>query len=181
MNKKVLVVFAVLSILAMVILPACGPTQQNIEQGQQAAGVASISENQPIPDLGGWSSERQLVIDTYRARNSTVATYSYWFTMNGQIIEICPSIGYPIPYSTQLSNPQIALNNSYGSVIANPEPNGLYPPDNAAATLISCVNDDGSISVIYFEEYVETFPFRITSDRQLERLGEPSFTVDLNR
>jgi hypothetical protein len=180
--KKFLVFVAVL-LLAFVLTGCLTTTQSDIEQSQQAAGVKSITQNQPVPDLGGYSFERQIVIETYLARNSTISTWAYMITMDGKLIEICPSIGYPIPYSTQLTNPQ-ALTYSHAEgvgyvegAIANPEPNGLYPPGDAAATLVQCVNADGSVSPVYIEWYVESFPFRIKSDVQLERIGEPSFTV----
>src|SRR5512139_2535547 len=126
-----------------------GTTQQQLEQAQQAEGVASITQNQPVPDLGGYSFEQQIVIETYLARNNTIATYVYMFAMDGKIIEICPSIGYPIPYSTQLTAPDVALFQYTGDpVVPNPEPNGLYPPGDAAATLVQCVNPDGSVTPV---------------------------------
>jgi hypothetical protein len=181
--------FSIVLIVLLTIgfLVACSPESQgDIEQGQQAQAVSSISKNQPVPDLGGFSLERKIVIETYLARNKAITTYSYMITMSGQLIEICPSIGYPIPYSTELTNPQVLTYSSAGGyrvdgTVANPEPNGLYPPSDAAATLVQCVNDDGSVSPVYIEWYVESFPFRIKSDVQLERIGEPSFTVDLSK
>lgn len=177
--KKILVI---LSVLMMFILTAysCGADTQSIEQGQQQTAVNSIIQNQPIPDLGGYSFERQIVIETYLARNNTIATYAYMFTMDGKIVEICPSIGYPIPYSTQLTNPVRTMDNySQGSVIANAEPNGLYPPGDAAATLVQCVNPDGSVTPVYIEWYVLAFPYQIESDIQLKRIGDTSFSVDV--
>ena len=96
-------------LIAVCFLAACAPaeTLQNTEQQQQGKGVLAIAQNQPVPDLGGYSFERQIVIDTYKARNNTISTWSYQVTIDGKIIEICPSIGYPIPYSTQLTNPMV--------------------------------------------------------------------------
>ena len=168
----------VLIILAMV-LTACQASVANIEQ--QQAGNIAIVQNQPVPDLGGFSFERQILSETYLARNNTIATYAYMFTMDGKIVEICPSIGYPIPYSTQLTSPERVDSYSYGVVLPNAEPNSLYPPGDAAATLVQCVNGDGSVSPVYIEWYVLAFPFRIKSDTQIERIGEPSFRVDLSK
>lgn len=176
-----------LLLILILVLSACRTsTQTEIEQQQQAGGVASITTNQPVPDLGGYSFERQIVVETYRARNNTIATYSYMITMDGNIIEICPSIGYPIPYSTQMTNPQVPTRNCvdgycFDGVVSNPEPNGLYPPGDAAATLVQCVNPDGSVSPVYIEWYVLAFPYQIASDLQLTRLGESSFSVDVNK
>lgn len=163
-------------VLAM-FLSACAPNSNYTETQQQEAGVNAIVQNQPVPDLGGYSFERNIVIETYLARNHTIATYAYMFTMDGKIVEICPSIGYPIPYSTQLSAPEKLAYSSSGAVIPQSEPNGLYPPSDAAATLVQCVNPDGSVSPTYIEWYVLAFPYRIKSDFALERIGEPSFTV----
>lgn len=174
--KKVLFI-----LLISFLLFGCEASQTDIEQAQQGDAVKSITQNQPIPDLGGYSFERQVVIETYLARNNTVSTYAYMITMDGKMLEICASIGYPIPYSTQLTNPQVLTwqTTSINGVVANPEPNGLYPPDNAAATLVQCVNEDGSVSPVYIEWYVLAFPYRIKSDYQLERISEPSFSVDV--
>jgi hypothetical protein len=170
------------------VLSACGTTQTELEQAQQSGSVKAITQNQPIPDLGGYSFERQIVIETYLARNNTIATYAYMITMDGKIIEICPSVGYPIPYSTQLTNSLVPTRNcGSGSgnctegVVANPEINGLYPPADAAATLVQCVNPDGSVSPTYIEWYVLSFPYRIASDVQLIKIGEPSFKVNITK
>ena len=166
--------------LVLVGCMSLSPSVADVEQQQQYSGAMAIVQNQPVPDLGGYSFERQIVIETYLARNNTIATYAYMISMDGKIIEICPSIGYPIPYSTQLTNPQkIESPMSYGVILPNAEPNGLYPPDNAVATLVQCVNPDGSVSPTYIEWYVLAFPYRIKSDVQLERIGETSFSVEV--
>ena len=165
--------------LLLLALVACSASDQTVrmEQQQQGAGTLAIVNNQPVPDLGGWSFERSIVISTYLARNRTIATYAYTMTFDGRVIEICPSIGYPIPYSTQLTNPQ-QFYTSGGGVIAQPEPNGLYPPATAAATLVQCANPDGTVSPTYFEQDVFALPYRIQADLQLVRVDEQtSFSV----
>jgi hypothetical protein len=55
-------------------------------------------------------------------------------------------------------------------------------PDNALATLIQCVNSDGSVSPMYFEDNVFAMPYRIKSDSQLQRYDDnTSFSVDVNK
>lgn len=165
-----------LLVLAFVLV-ACAPSVSRAEQAQQYQGNLAIVQNQPAPDLGGYSFERQVLIETYLARNNTVSTFSYLFTFDGKIVEICPSIGYPIPYSTQLTNP---MKVEYSSLaIPNAEPNSLYPPSDAVATLVQCVNSDGSVSPTYIEDNVMAFPYRIRSDFAFEKIGEPSFTVQV--
>lgn len=171
----------ILFLILVVFLASCSTSDQVTwtEKEQQGSGQLAIIQNQPVPDLGGYSFERQIVIETYLARNSIISTYAYMFTMDGKIVEICASIGYPIPYSTQLTSPDKYYNST---TIANAEPNSLYPPSDAAATLVQCVNSDGSVTPVYIEWYVLAFPYRIKSDYQLERIGDDSsFSVDIQK
>jgi hypothetical protein len=179
MKKSLL--YVLVCVLLVSLLSSCGPEPTNrLESRQQEAGVMSLIQNQPVPDLGGYSFERQIVIETYLARNRTISTYAYMFTMDGKVVEICPSIGYPIPYSTQLTAPE-RREPGLEAVIPQSEPNGLYPPGDAAATLVQCVNKDGSVTPVYIEWYVLAFPYRIQSDLQLVKIGEPSFSVEVDQ
>lgn len=167
-------------LLFVVSMLFAGCTAQNqatsLEQAQQGPGVLAIVQNQPVPDLGGWSFEREIVKQTLLARNNTIATYTYMMTLDGKIIEICASIGYPIPYSTKLTNPQMYAGNS--AVLAQSEPNSLYAPDNAAATWVQCTNEDKTVTPTYFEQDVFALPYRIVSDVQLVKVGNgSSFSV----
>lgn len=174
------ILFLVGFLLLAMALAACSPTDMTIqkEKEQQGKGTLAIVENQPVPDLGGWSFERHVVIQTYLARNRTIATYTYMITLDGKIVEICPSIGYPIPYSTQLTNPLQKVSGSE-VVIAQAEPTGLYPPSNADATLVQCANKDGTVSPTYFEPLVFALPYRIEADIKLARVDEKSsFSVN---
>lgn len=177
--KKLILLLA----LALLLVGCTDGGVTSAERAQQEAGNLAIVQNQPIPDLGGYSFERQILIDTYLARNNTIATYAYMFTMDGKIVEICPSIGYPIPYSTQLTNPMKEIYPGYhdSTVVPNAEPNSLYPPGDAAATLVQCVQPDGSVSPVYIEWYVLAFPYQIKSDYQIQQIGTASFTVDIKK
>lgn len=173
----------ILIIVACFALLGCEPSAAQVEHQQQEAGTQSLLQNQPVPDLGGWSFERHVVIETYKARNRTIATYTYTMTIDGKIIEICSSIGYPIPYSTQLTNPLQAYGASQGyTSIGNPEPNGLYSPDNAEGTIVNCVNPDGSVTPTYWEPRIFALPYRIKADVVIARADDkaPTFSVDPN-
>lgn len=165
------------------VLSGCGFEQGSAnarkENAQQAQGISAILDNQPVPDLGGWSFERQVLIDTYVARNKMVNTYTYLFLeYTGKVVKICDSKGYPIPYSTQLTNPEQALNQTNSPVIGNPEPSSLYPPASANATLVQCVLGDGQVVPTYWENNVFALPYEIQADIVLSPTGKaPSFSV----
>jgi len=176
--SKLFPVFVVMAVILSACVDSAGYQARLEESRQQGEGALALVENQPVPDLGGWSFEREIVRQTYLARNGTIAIYTYLMTLDGTIIEICASIGYPIPYSTQITNPEVS-NGSYGP-LPQAEPNGLYPPSNAEATLVQCVNPDGTVSPGYFEPRVFALPYRIASAVQLQRLDtDTSFSVDV--
>lgn len=178
--------FVVVVMLAWVML-ACSPppSSYDIEQQSQEQANQELVRNQPPPNLGGWSFERHVVTEVYKARNDTISTYTYTvFQMTGQIVEICPSIGYPIPYSTQLTSPErIEARSQAGyAILSNPEPNGLYPPNSADATIVNCVNPDGSLTPTYWEDRVFALPYRVKADRTLERVDDDSsFSIDVKQ
>jgi hypothetical protein len=70
---------------------------------------------------------------------------------------------------------------NYSITLPNAEPNSLYPPGDAAATLVQCVNEDGTVSPVYNEWYVLAFPYRIQSDYQIQKISDSSFKVDINQ
>lgn len=183
--KRTVVILLALLVFFLLTAQECDDTNVQKELAQQDLGQASLLDNQPIPDLGGYSFERDIVIKTYLARNRTIATYTYTMTeIDAKIIEICASVGYPIPYSTQLTNPlRTAYPNRLDSaVVGNPEPSGLYPPSSAEGTLVNCVNPDGSVTPTYWEPRVFALPYRIKADIELQRLDDKSsFSVEVKK
>lgn len=155
-------------ILIVISSVACGYQAQNERDTYNA--VTAIVRNQPLPNLGGFSFEREVARTTLVARNrDVVATYTYLMVptvQGGQIIEICASLGYPIPYGVQLTAPNL------------PEPNGLYSPGDAAATWVNCVNDDGTVTPTYFEDNVFALPYRIKADRVLEHTSQTTLKMN---
>lgn len=117
---------------------------------------------QPIPKFD-WSLERQLAIELYKARNENVATHTVWRSDYGMIEGDCPSIGYPLPYDTQLTNPLRPVY-SGGGIVEQAEPNGLFSSKNSMATWVRCVtkvNGKPVESPIYIEDKVTAYPYPV--------------------
>jgi hypothetical protein len=112
-------------------------------------------QSQPVPTFD-WSLERHLMIQLYQARNRNVTTYSYVINQyNGSISWSCTSMGFPVPATTQLTNPmRVAYQ---GATIPQAEPNGLFAPPDTSGTWVMCVGDDGNIEPVYIEEHVRTY------------------------
>lgn len=112
------------------------------------------TQHQPVPQFD-WSLERSLMIQLYQARNRTLATYSYVInSYTGAIIMSCPSMGFPIPATTQLTNPETTAGYNNCTTIQQAEPNGLYAPPVTHGTWIMCLEPDGTIEPRYVENDV---------------------------
>lgn len=169
MNKKSLTVAAI-GILAIVSLGGCHFSSTNNadeqEAAQQGKAYDQMIRNQPAPAYD-WSLERQVVTEIYDARQQAVNTFSYVLSpYTGKVMWSCPSIGFPIPYSTQLTNPEkivsgYSSNNNVPNGVAltlpQQEPNGMYPPPESEATWVQCVNSQGQVTPVYEELPVTTF------------------------
>jgi hypothetical protein len=97
----------------------------------------------------------------------------------------CPSIGFPIPADTQLTNPlKPAWSGQSPPVIEQSEPNGLYTSKNTRGTYVMCVDKRGRVVPRYHEADVEAYliPMREVDGMLVPVEGaEPTFTIDPKR
>lgn len=162
--KKILA--APLGLLTVLVLAGAeGGCQQKasstiIEQRQQNLQMEQFLRNQPVPTIT-WSLERHMLIKIYEARQKATTTFSVVQSeFTGKVLWSCPSIGFPLPYATQLTNPLQAVN--YGSsigvaVVSQQEPNGTFSPPQADASWVPCVDEKGRITPVYEERKVTVF------------------------
>lgn len=145
-------------ILTLLLLSGCDSA--NSVEAQAVGQQQSIYvQNQPAPTFE-WSLERHLMIQLYRARNQRVTTYSYVVSpMTGRVMFSCPSMGYPIPATTQLTNTEAADVN--GHVLPQAEPNGLYSPTETHATWVMCLRPNGDVMPVYIENDVFCSPVQL--------------------
>lgn len=153
--------FIIVLLVFVFFVAACGDWDTGVdkEEKQTDKQLETYVKSQPIPFFE-WSLERHLMKELYTARNDAVSTFSVVVGYNGIMIFSCPSIGFPVPGGTQLTNP-LQSEGSNGAVIGLMEPNGLYSPDTSAGTYVMCVNRDGTVSPIYVEQYVMAFPYPV--------------------
>jgi len=178
-----------LSLISVALL-ACDYQKSSEEKDQEAVQEQQeqYQAAQPIPQLD-FSLERDIVIQLYKARNERVATHTVWRGNSSVIEGDCPSIGYPIPYDTSLTNP-LQLQSSWSKrgsgtghiidgVIEQPEPNGIFASKNSIATWVRCVVN-GQEAPIYIESKVSAYPYPVTVDYEknlVMRVGDAKPTV----
>jgi hypothetical protein len=157
-RKGISLIVVMLIVLA---LAGCYTSSDNVAASQVENQQQVYLQNQPIPSFD-YSLERDVSIQLYKIRNEARNTYTVVTGNTGTAIWMCPSIGYPIPYDVQLTNP-LRAEYTYSEVVTleQPEPNGLYSSDNAFGTWVLCVNSAGDVTPVYTELSATSFPFPV--------------------
>lgn len=126
------------------------------------------------------SQLRQNLIEITTAQAETTATTSFFYNMGvAQPVHSCPSIGFPIPTTMQLTNPEQSVNMGHqggGShTLPLAEQTGVYTGDSTG-TYVICVDAQGDGYAMYWEGFVQTVagPAEFV-DGQVQLTGPPSF------
>ncbi|HLD44080.1 MAG TPA: hypothetical protein VJC18_01490, partial [bacterium] len=95
--------------------------------------------------------------------------YTYVFNeFKGCLILLGSTVGYPIPYSTQFTNPQKierASTNVGYAILPQADPNGLFSPPSTEATWTMMKNPKGdNTGVVYSEPKLITMPFEAAEE-----------------
>jgi hypothetical protein len=159
MNKKII---ASITVVGGLCLTACesAPTANQQEQAQQADIQSTLIKNQPIPFFP-LSEYRETLVQIETAEAHGVATTTFFFNQGvREPIFTCPSIGFPIPTTAQLTNPkQVIYNGGNGGggnvTVDQMDPNGVYTGESTG-TYVECVDPTGVKYAQYWEGFVNT-------------------------
>jgi hypothetical protein len=148
-----------LGALALLTLTACDKRDSARREESSAAReqLGQFLESQPIPRFN-YSQLRQNLIELETAQADTTATTSFMFLLagageTGPLVHSCPSIGFPIPATYQLTNPEQAI--SDGRTVPQLESTGVYTGETTG-TYVICIGDDGQAFAFYHEGFVAT-------------------------
>lgn len=179
--KKVIAIL----VLGVLLLAGCsdgtnGSASRNVNRARRAdentsARVLSrFQKTQPVPERP-WSQLRQNLIEIEEAQMDTTQTTTFFFNMGvPNPVLTCPSIGFPIPSTAQLTNPQAKVRGASDAVIAQLESNGVYTGDSTGTYAI-CVSPQGKAYAVYWEGFVYTATGPATWDgKQVQLIGPPS-------
>lgn len=167
-------------------------TQSNDSQiaQQQEQQQAEADAQVPPPSIVNWNEKRMAKLIQEKRDQVNLATWTYTKNLDGKYTFVCESIGYGLPYNTRTNNPQHyeyvtsrtgVSNYSNGSggggyyrdaqgnqvwgehaIMSQPEPNGLFIPDDAKGTWNLCKDPKtGKPDVTYQEEDVAVFPYKL--------------------
>ena len=138
----------------------------SVDRAQQEQQLRQAQAQTGLPNLTNYT-EKKLAKLLVELRDEQVPTYSYISNQTG-LYFICNSIGYGIPYSTQVTNPEKIQTGGYsgsywGVGIPQAEPNGLFMPTSADASWAICDDGKGGLAPIYVEAHLVVSPFKLNA------------------
>ena len=154
---------ALVGITVAALAGCSGELSKSVSNDQKATNtqLELYQTNQPVP-LYDWSQYRQTILDIEQAQVHGIATTTFFFNQGvQQPIKACPSIGFPVASTAQLTNPSQVVRVNTGNqnwvdgVVGQQEPNGVYTGDSSG-TYVVCVASNGIKYVTYWEGYVHT-------------------------
>ena len=143
----------------LLLLTACDmqPSTNAVENGQADAGIRKVLGNQPAHSYD-FSQYRQSLQDIEDAQAAVTQTTTFFFNVGVQDpYKVCPSVGYPIASTTEITNPQKAVDGpGTGNVtVGQMDPTGVYP-GNSTGTYVLCIGGHGKLAASYVEGYAHT-------------------------
>jgi len=144
-----------LAIIIMGITFAGCDDMQTVDQkqeDQQEKMLKDMNNQIGLPDIKEWTEKKSMKRIIEARDDSKLICYVYTKnTMSGKYDFEGKSIGYPIPYATQYTNPERYEMN--GTTLPQADPNGLFSPSSADATWVMMINEDtGKTEVQYYED-----------------------------
>jgi hypothetical protein len=185
MKRTVMYIFG--SMFCLCLLAGCSGCRSNEQKDRQSVEKqqGQYAKAQPVPFFE-WSLERDFMIQLQNKRNEALRTWSVWRSDTGVIEGHTESIGFPLPYDVQLTNPLGREGTNSSLVVEQAEPNGLFSSKTTAATWIrSVVTHNGKTMEvpIYVEGKVTCYPYPIVVDYEKNRVtrAEAEPTIQLEK
>jgi len=161
-------IFAALMVFTFVMF-GCGPDNHDYRSAdqkqadQQEKILQEGTAQTGMPAIKNFR-ERKLMKEIIELRDqSGVNTYTYLHSeQTNKLTLVCESVGYPLPYATQYTNPSQIADHYQGSyaILPQADPNGLFTPSSAEGTWVMCKNPNGKdVKPVYVEPRVITSPF----------------------
>jgi hypothetical protein len=143
-----------------VLTIGCTQTADSKERDIQEDIQAQLSAKMGLPSVKN-GAEMRLMNRIIEQRDQNKATYTYvWCTMQGKFRFVGNTVGFPVPYATQRTNPMKASSNGYA--LPQADPSGLFYPASAEGTWILMKDPNGKdVDPQYFEERMNTLTFKL--------------------
>jgi hypothetical protein len=141
LNIKKFLAMGVIAVVA-VLLSASSCDEGSARQADEAASeqiLADLQKAQPVPKFN-YSQYRQNLIEVVTAQAEPTPTTTFFFIPGvANPIHICSSVGFAIPSTAQLTNPQqvdVSSGGSWAVTLPQVEPTGVFTGDSTATYAI---------------------------------------------
>lgn len=175
MNRKLIPA----AIVAVLLLGACSdPNNSGIKNDERLSeqSLADLQRAHPTPKFKR-SQLRQNLIELTTAQAETTQTTTFFFNQGiADPVMVCPSIGFPIPSTAQLTNPEQKVNR-HDLTLPQVEPTGVYTGDSTG-TYVICIDAKGKAFASYWEGFVQTVTGPAewnATDKRVALVGPSSF------
>jgi len=169
---KSILTFAIF-MLSIFVLIGCDrqPTSDDIQRQQQEEMVKEATAQTGMPAIKNFR-ERKIMKDILELRDQEgLITYTYLIAeQTGKLRFLGQTIGYPIPYATQYTNPQKSEWSERRGTVVLPQadPNALFSPASAEGTWVLMYNPETEkASPVYCEPRVLCLPFKLPDNSPL--------------
>lgn len=132
--------FAIIGVIMVGLLTtasACTGESVSSDEAVSEQILSDLQKAQPVP-MFKYSQYRQNLIEIVTAQAHATPTTTFFFNSGVKDpVYSCPSIGFPIPGTTQLTNPEQIEDRTNGDVvIPQVEPNGTFSGETTNTTTI---------------------------------------------
>lgn len=183
MNIFIRAIASLFMFVAATTTSSCGGSSEQSSDTKQQAGqekiLQELTAQTGMPAIKN-GRERKILKTILELRDQEgYVTYTYMenelpavvkgvTAKGGKLTYLGQTMGYPIPYSTQYTNPQKIAESSHQvgyAILPQADPNGLFSPSSAEATWILMKNPSGKDVVpVYCEPRILCLPFQLPFD-----------------
>lgn len=141
------------------------PSSDDIQSAQQEKLLQEGTSAVGMPAVVNHRRRKQAKDIIELLDQEGLVTYTYVMPeVSGKLVFFCTSVGYPLPYATQFTNPEkIAYGNGqYGLILPQADPDGLFSPSSAEGTWVMCKDPRGDkVSPVYVEPRIVVSQFKM--------------------
>lgn len=155
-------------LIALALLAGCDMRETNPAAARQASATRTSMDAADreigMPRIVNYA-QRKLLKNAYEDMDQTTLVYVYTQALDGRFVCLGQAVGYGVSLGTQFTAPsypqyiEMPTTQNVTEMMAQPEPNGLYMPDNGAATIVNLIDPaSGKARTALVEPNVITTP-----------------------
>ena len=169
---------AILLLMPLIMGESGCETKPTSDQLQQNAQEQILKEGNMATGMPGITkfTERKDFKDILELRDKAIITYTYLYSDTwGCVRPYGDTIGFPIPYSTQYTNPQKIGERAQGgfAVLPQADPNGLFSPPSSEGTWSRMKDPSGKdVLPAYTEPRILATPFKLPKALECDAVME---------